>query len=178
MLVRAAVALAFGAATVFWGHPTTAGAAWLMAPYLWLLLAIEAWHLRSEAPAVGRASVLWGLVPYGLAAVAGVVLASASNDALLGGAGAAALALVGASDVVRGVLARRAPGTAAASLARDLVIVGVVNLGAGILLPFFVGLGPHALLGVAGGAAIITGVLLAIAGLSLRHDSAAGARVA
>ena len=58
------------------------------------------------------------------------------------------------------------------------MITGVVHLGAAALLPFFTGLGAHALLGVSGGAAIVTGVLLAIAGLSLRHDSRPRADVA
>jgi hypothetical protein len=178
VLLRGAVGLAFGATTVFWGHPTTAGAAWVLAPYLWLLLGAETWLLRSERPAPSRPSALLGFVPFGVAALAGVVLVTAPADLLTAGAGSAALALVGASDVVRGALARRAPQSGAAPLSRDLLIVGVVNLGAGILLPFFTGLGPHALLGVAGGAAIITGVLLTIAGLSLRHDAAAAARVA
>ncbi|WP_422934712.1 hypothetical protein [Sinomonas sp. P47F7] len=178
VLGRAVVALAFGAITVFWGQPTTAGAAWLMAPYLVLLLAGEVWLVRSERPAPERVSALFGLVPYAVAAVAGVVIVVAPSDAMVGGAGAAALALVGISDVVRGVLSRRSPGGGASPLARDLLIGGVVNLGAGILLPFFAAVGPHALLGVAGGAAIVTGVLLAIAGLSLRHDSAGEARVA
>lgn len=172
------VALAFGAVTVFWGHPTTAGAAWAMAPYLCFLLAAEVWLIRSELPAPGRASALIGLVPYAGAAVLGIVIAAVPSDAVVGAAGAAALALVGISDVVRGALARRTPGSGVSPLARDALIAGVVNLGAGILLPFFVAAGPHALLGVAGGAAVITGVLLVVAGLSLRHDSAADARVA
>ncbi|WP_336854029.1 hypothetical protein [Sinomonas albida] len=178
VLGRAVVALAFGAVTVFWGHPTTAGAAWAVAPYLWFLLAAEVWLIRSERPAPGRASALIGLVPYAGAAVLGVVIVALPSDAVVGAAGAAALALVGISDVVRGALSRRASGSGVSPLARDALIAGVVNLGAGILLPFFAASGPHALLGVAGGAAVITGVLLVIAGLSLRHDAAADARVA
>lgn len=177
VLMRAVVALAFGAVTVFWGQPTTAGAAWVFAAYLWCLLAAQVWLLRSERPVPQRASALVGLVPYALGAAAGVVLVAAPSIGVVAGAGAAALALAGISDVARAALSRRA-AEGSAPLARDLLITGVVNLGAGLLLPFFAGLGPHALLGVAGGAAIIIGVLLTIAGLSLRHDSAASARVA
>lgn len=177
VLLRAAVALAFGAVTVFWGQPTTAGAAWVFGAYVWCLLAAEVWLLRAERPAPGRISSLFGLVPYALGAVAAVVLVVAPSVNLLAWAGAAALVLVGISDVVRSVLSRR-PAVGSAPLARDLLITGVVSLGGGLLLPFFAGLGAHALLGVAGGAAIITGVLLVIAALSLRHDSAASARVA
>jgi hypothetical protein len=44
-----------------------------------------------------------------------------------------------------------------------------------VLLPFFISLGAHALLGVAGGGAIISGVLWVLSGLTLRHDARAGA---
>ncbi|MDQ4503971.1 hypothetical protein [Sinomonas sp. ASV322] len=178
VLIRAAAALAFGGATVFWGRPTTAGAAWVFAAYVWLLLADEVWLLRSERPGPSRGSALTGLVGFALAAIAAVVPLVAPADGVLAGTGAAALVLVGASDVARGLIARRAPSSGVAPLARDLLLVGIVTVGAGILLPFFAGLGPHAILGVAGGAAVIAGVLLAIAGLSLRHDAAAAARVA
>lgn len=178
VLLRAIVALAFGAITVFWGQPTTTGAAWVFSAYVWCLLAAEAWLLRSERPAPGRISALFGLVPYALAAVAAVVLVVAPSVNLLAWAGAGALVLVGISDVVRSVLSRRRVDQGSGPLARDLLIAGVVNFGGGILLPFFAALGPHALLGVAGGAAIIIGVLLVIAGLSLRHDSTAPAQVA
>jgi hypothetical protein len=48
---------------------------------------------------------------------------------------------------------------------------GVIGLGTAAALPFFIQLGPHALLGVAGGGAIIGGVLWLLAGLTLRHDA-------
>lgn len=178
VLGRALAALAFGAVTVFWGQPTTAGAAWVMAGYLWLLLAAQAWLLRAERPAPNRASALTALIPYALAACCGIAIVTVPSVGLLAAGGAAALILVGVSDIARAVLARRGPVSGVSPLARDLPITGVVSLGAGILLPFFAGLGPHAILGVAGGGAIITGVLLAIAALTLRHDSTAAARVA
>lgn len=178
VLFRALAALAFGAVTVFWGQPTTTGAAWALAAYLWLLLAAQVWLVRSERPAPRRGSVLVVLVPYAIAACSGVVMLAVPDVAVLAGTGAAALVLVGASDVASAVLARRDANSGGSPLGRDLLITGVVSLGAGVLLPFFAGLGAHALLGVAGGGAIITGVLLAIAGLSLRHDSAGTARVA
>lgn len=178
VLGRALAALAFGAVTVFWGQPTTTGAAWVLAGYLWLLLAAQAWLLRSEHPAPGRGSALTALIPYALAACGGIVIVAVPSLGVLAGSGAAGLILVGASDVARAVLARRDMAPGVVPLGRDLPITGIVSLGAGALLPFFAGLGPHALLGVAGGGAIITGVLLAIAALSLRHDSTAAARVA
>ena len=48
-------------------------------------------------------------------------------------------------------------------LARDWIASGVIGLGA------------HALLGVAGGGAIISGVLWILSGLTLRHDARSGA---
>jgi hypothetical protein len=47
----------------------------------------------------------------------------------------------------------------------------VIGLGTAAALPFFINLGPHALLGVAGGGAIISGVLWMLGGLTLRHDA-------
>jgi hypothetical protein len=43
------------------------------------------------------------------------------------------------------------------------------------MLPFFINLGAHALLGVAGGGAIVSGVLWVLSGLTLRHDARTGA---
>jgi hypothetical protein len=178
VLGRALAALAFGAVTVFWGQPTTTGAAWVLAGYLWLMLAAQTWLLRSERPAPRRSSALTALIPYVLAALAGIAVVAVPSVGVIGGGGAVALILMGASDLARALLARRGPASGVTPLGRDLPITGIVGLGAGILLPFFSGLGPHALLGVAGGGAIITGVLLAIAALSLRHDSTGAARVA
>jgi hypothetical protein len=44
-----------------------------------------------------------------------------------------------------------------------------------VILPFFISLGAHALLGVAGGGAIISGVLWTLSALTLRHDARAAA---
>jgi hypothetical protein len=167
------VALAFGAVTVFWGQPSAAGAAWALAAYFVGLAVAQAWQLKEEgrsADAAARPSSAQRTVAsaaYGLAAAVAIALGTAPEPIVIAVGGAAALALTGASDLFRGIAARRR-----SPLARDAVITGVVHLGAGALLPFFAALGAHALLGVSGGGAIITGVLLAIAALSLRHDSA------
>lgn len=168
-----------GAVTVFWGAPTAAGAAWCLAAYFVGLAVARAWLLRAEGLAAdpdARPTGTLRLVvsaAYGLAAAVGLGLGMAPETAVLAAGGAVAFALTGAADLAAGLSGRRR-----SPLARDEVIGGVVHLGAAILLPFVAGLGAHALLGVAGGAAIITGVLLAIAGLSIRHDSAAPADVA
>ncbi|MDP9884383.1 hypothetical protein J2W21_001893 [Sinomonas atrocyanea] len=179
VILRALVALAFGAVTVFWGTPTPAGAAWSLAAYFVGLAAARAWLLREEGRAAdpaGRPTAAVRAVAsacFGLAAALGLGLGAAPAAAVIAVGGAVALALTGIADVVAAVAGRgRSP------LARDELIAGAVHLGAAVLLPFVAGLGAHALLGVAGGAAIITGVLLLIGGLSLRHDSAAQPDVA
>jgi hypothetical protein len=58
-------------------------------------------------------------------------------------------------------------------LARDWIASGVIGMGTAAILPFFIGLGAHALLGVAGGGAIIAGVLWVLSALTLRHDARA-----
>ncbi len=61
-------------------------------------------------------------------------------------------------------------------LARDWIASGIIGLGTAVVLPFFISLGAHALLGVAGGGAIISGVMWVLSGLTLRHDARTGAR--
>ena len=59
-------------------------------------------------------------------------------------------------------------------LARDWLASGVIGIGTAVaILPFFISLGAHALLGVAGGGAIIAGVLWVLSALTLRHDARA-----
>jgi uncharacterized membrane protein HdeD (DUF308 family) len=166
VLLRALAALAFGALTVFWPGPSVAvmgvsGGLYLLATGLLML---------------------WGLPRTGFArdGVPGKILSA--GGAALTGAGAAAVLLHG--DGVFAVVAALGLGIAGASelycglryrgrhvLARDWVASGIIGLGTAAALPFFVGLGAHALLGVAGGGAIISGVLWLLSGLSLRHDS-------
>ncbi len=74
--------------------------------------------------------------------------------------------MAGAAELFAGIL-----GRGRSVLARDWIASGVIGLGTAIALPFFIGLGAHALLGVAGGGAIISGVLWMLSGLTLRHDA-------
>ena len=79
------------------------------------------------------------------------------------------LGLAGAAELYLGIATR-----GRSVLARDWIASGVDRRWAPrSALPFFIDLGPHALLGVAGGGAIISGVLWALAGLTLRHDARA-----
>jgi hypothetical protein len=126
--------------------------------------------------------LVWGIQASGFErdSAPGKMLSAAGS--VLAGAGAAMLLLHG--DLLFGVIA--ALGLAVAGvlelfcglkfrgrhvLARDWIASGTVGLGTAAVLPFFISLGAHALLGVAGGGAIISGVLWALAGLTIRHDA-------
>lgn len=166
VLLRAAAALAFGAVTVFWAAPSEAGMSWAGGAYLLATGAILLWGIplagfrRNAAP--GRtvsaaASVLTG---------AGASVLILQGSLLFAVIAALGLAAVAAAELYVGIRFRRRH-----ALARDWLASGVVGLGTAAALPFFTPLGPHALLGVAGGGAIISGVLWILAGLSLRHDA-------
>ena len=168
MLARAAVALAFGALTVFWAAPSVAGMGWAGG-------ALPAGHRRGAVWSVKKA----GFRPDRRA---GKILSAAGS--LLTGTGAAVALIPSEPRVRRPRGPGPGPGGAAELylgiryrgrhvLARDWIASGVIGLGTAAALPFFIGLGPHALLGVAGGGAIISGVLWVLAGLTLRHDARA-----
>lgn len=154
MLLRAAIALAFGVLTIFWGTPSVHVLAWALGIYL---LATAVAVLRSgSAPAAVAAVVALG----------GVGALATQSDAGAAASASIALLALGLWEAVQG-LRRRGRHV----LARDWLVSGVVGVGTAVLLPFFTNLGAHALLGVAGGGAIISGVLWTLSGLSLRHDS-------
>lgn len=154
MLLRAVIALVFGALTVFWGAPSVQVLAWALGLYL-----------LATAFAVLRG----GSVPAALAAVValgGVGALLTQSDAGAALSASLALLVLGAGELVQGLRQRGRK-----VLARDWLISGVVGVGTAVLLPFYISLGAHALLGVAGGGAIISGVLWTLSGLSLRHDA-------
>lgn len=126
--------------------------------------------------------LIWSVKKTGLPSTArsGKILSAAG--AVLTGTGAA-VAMIPAS-LVFGIIAALGLGLAGVAelylgfstkgrsvLARDWTASGVIGLATAAALPFFIELGPHALLGVAGGGAIISGVLWSLAGLTLRHDA-------
>ena len=168
MLVRAAVALVFGALTVFWASPSQEGMGWAGGTYLLATGVVLLWSVKGTGLQVGSA-------PSKLLAAAGAVLAGTGaavalipSNLVFGVLAALGLGLAGAAELYLGITQR-----GRSVLARDWVASGAVGLGTAGLLPFFIDLGPHALLGVAGGGAIISGVLWTLAGLSLRHDARA-----
>lgn len=101
---------------------------------------------------------------------AGFALALLHSDLLFGVIAALGLGSAGALELLCGIRNRGRH-----LLAGDWIASGVIGLGTAVALPFFIGLGAHALLGVAGGGAIISGVLWILSGLTLRHDARTGA---
>lgn len=166
-LVRAAVSALFGLLTVFWRDPSTlvmsvAGGVYLLlsgAAYLWTHRMTH-WGPRFRLVTDIGGGLLLG------AGVAGLVFV---DDRSFAFAAAVALVVAGLAELVRGLSVR------AHAASRDLVVVGVVGIVTGAILPFVEQLGAHALLGVTGGGALLTAVVLGIAGLSYRHDSALSA---
>lgn len=153
ILLRAVVALAFGALTIFWLQPSVHVLAWATAAYL---LATAA------ALLAGR------LVPPAVAVVVGacgVAAAVTQSDAGVAASASVGLLVLGVTEVIAGIRQGKRH-----VLGRDWLISGFIGIGTAALLPFFVNLGAHALLGVAGGGAVLSGVLWVLSGLTLRHD--------
>jgi hypothetical protein len=173
VLFRALAALAFGAVTIFWSTPSELGMGIAGGLYLLATGAVLFWGIP---PAGFRRDAQPGRI---LSAAASVLIGAGLTLMILPGsllfAVIAALG-IGLLAVVELYLGLRFRGRHV--LARDWLTSGVIGLGTAIALPFFVPLGPHALLGVAGGGAIISGVLWVLAGLSLRHDALKGAEKA
>ena len=171
VLLRSAAALVFGAVTIFWPAPSVevmgwAGGLYLLATGLIALRGIPATGFQRDS-AVGKMLSAGGSVLTG----AGFALVLLHGDLFFGVIAALGLGLAGAFELACGVRFRGRH-----VLARDWIASGVIGVGTAAALPFFISLGAHALLGVAGGGAILSGVLWALAGLTLRHDarSAAG----
>ncbi len=162
-LVRAIMSAVFGILTIFWREPSTAVLSVAGGLYLLFLGVTYLWTHRRV---LGVRSSLPTSLGGGLLVVAAVLTLILMDDRSFAFAGAAALVVAGGAEVARGVTVR---GHIAA---RDLVTVGAVMAATGAILPFFEHLGAHALLGVTGGGALITAVVLGIAALSYRHDSA------
>jgi uncharacterized membrane protein HdeD (DUF308 family) len=164
-LLHAAVAAAFGLVTIFWGQPSVhvmsvAGGLY----FLGLALAV---HLTEQSLRKQDAVPNWltRTVPVFLGVV-GLLNLWIHSDSMFSGTGALALILMG---VVYLVMWAKNRGKHMA--ARDFLLTGIVTALTGVLLPLFQALGAHALLGVAGGGAVITAVVLALAALSYRHDA-------
>ncbi|MDN4609983.1 hypothetical protein [Arthrobacter burdickii] len=166
-LVRAVVSAVFGLVTIFWRDPSTLVMS--LAGGLYLLLNGGAYLWTHRMAHWGPRFRLLTEIGGGLLLGAGIASLVFLDDRSFAFAGAVALAVAGAAELVRGLAVR---GHVAA---RDLVTAGVVGLATGAILPFVEELGAHALLGVTGGGALLTAVVLGIAALGYRHDSALSA---
>jgi hypothetical protein len=166
VLVRAAVALAFGALTVFWATPSESGMGWAAGLYLLATGAVLLGSVsKSGFPGGSRSGKILAAAG-SLLAGTGAAVGLLSGSLVFGVLGALGLGLAAAAELYLGISCR-----GRSVLARDWTASGVIGLGTAAALPFFISLGPHALLGVAGGGAIISGVLWVLAGLTLRHDA-------
>ena len=170
VLLRSAAALVFGAVTVFWTSPSVevmgwAGGLYLLAVGVLLLRTIPAAGLDQKSTA-GKLLSAGGAVLAG----AGFAVLVLHSDLLFGVIAALGLGVAGVTELVCGLRHRGRH-----VLARDWIASGLIGIGTAVLLPFFISLGAHALLGVAGGGAIVSGVLWVLSGLTLRHDARAGA---
>jgi hypothetical protein len=156
----------FGAVTIFWAAPSVEVMGWSGGLYLLSTGLLLLWGIRASGFAKesvpGKALSSAGSVLAG----AGVALLLLHGDLLFGVIAALGLAVAGALELFCGLKFRGRH-----VLARDWIASGIIGLGTAAILPFFVSLGAHALLGVAGGGAIISGVLWALAGLTIRHDA-------
>lgn len=166
VLSRAAIALGFGALTVFWGSPAEAAMGWAGGSYLLATGVVLIWSVKKagfpDGARAGKVLSAAGSLLAGTGAAVGLV----SGSLVFAVLAALGLGLAGAAELYLGIRAG-----ARSVLARDWIVSGAVGLGTAVALPFFTDLGPHALLGVAGGGAIISGVLWMLAGLTLRHDA-------
>lgn len=164
VLSRAAIALGFGALTVFWGSPAEAAMGWAGGSYLLATGVVLIWSVKKagfpDGDRAGKVLSAAGSLLAGTGAAVGLI----SGSLVFAVLAALGLGLAGAAELYLGIRGRSV-------LARDWIVSGVVGLGTAVALPFFTDLGPHALLGVAGGGAIISGVLWMLAGLTLRHDA-------
>ncbi|AUZ88095.1 hypothetical protein CVO76_10975 [Arthrobacter agilis] len=166
-LARAGVGAVFGLVTVFWRERSTLVMS--VAGGLYLLLTGAAYLWTHRLPYRASRTRLLPDIGGGLLLGAGIASLVFLDDRSFAFAGAVALVVAGGVEVLLGLTAR------GSVMARDLVIVGTVAVVTGALLPLVEHLGAHALLGVAGGGALLTAVVLGIAALSYRHDSALSA---
>ncbi|MEV7633832.1 hypothetical protein AB0N64_15635 [Microbacterium sp. NPDC089318] len=170
VLLRSAAALVFGAITIFWAAPSVEAMGWTGGLYLLATGAVTLCGIPATGFArdsgTGKLLSAAGSVLSG----AGFAVLLLHSDLLFATIAALGLGVAGALELACGVRNRgRHP------LARDWITSGIISLGTAAALPFFIGLGAHALLGVAGGGAIISGVLWVLSGLTLRHDSRSAA---
>ncbi|MEX5294064.1 DUF308 domain-containing protein [Kocuria sp. CPCC 205268] len=172
-LLRALVALVFGAVTVFWQEPTLPVVAWGVGLYLVL---------------TGAASVLLQLrlngndhvdmgptrqIPqsYGVLYLLGGIFTvlGADTPAWLVVYAGSVMGLAGLTELALGLRFRTS-----FPLGRDWTIAGLTTVLAATGLVLVVDLGAKAIFGVVGAAAVVIGVTHLLAALTLRHEDRRG----
>lgn len=167
-MTRAVLTLVFAAATIFVVGPSLGTGIWLLAGWMAATGACMLWadarsrqhaelDLDSLASVPRSTGIMWLL-----GAVAVVILPG--SEAVLALVVSVVLILVALPEAWLGTSRRGLH-----PLARDWQIVGLVLAVAAIGVLLVAGLGTHAILGVVGGAAVIAGVDLVIAAVSLRR---------
>ncbi len=169
ILLRALATVAFGLVTVFWGNPGVLGMSLTLAAYLLVLAACHYLVVRTLALPRGNTGRTVLLGAAGLLAISGVVVAISLNAFAAAWFAGVALAVMGAAELFA-ALHNPNGAKGKSPLRGDWIISGILGLGTGILLPAFAAAGPHGLLGVAGGGALMTGALWTLSALTLRHD--------
>ncbi|WP_155852695.1 DUF308 domain-containing protein [Arthrobacter sp. H14] len=173
LLLRALIAAVFGALTIFWQEPSAlvmggSGAFYLIGTGVAMYWLRD--RLRQSAGSSGDALTLNLLRSAGIAlAVGGVLIVIFPTPEIFSIVVTIALLPAGAVEIFLGLRHRRTT-----VIGRDWLITGVVNAATGLILPavpLFAVLEPHALLGVLGGSAIITAVVLLLAALGYRHEA-------
>lgn len=175
VLLRALVTVAFGLVTVFWAEPGSLGLSVAFTCYFLALAACHYLTVRALALPRGDTRRLVLLSATGLLAMSGVVVAISASTVVTVWFGAAALAALGVAELYAARYRPPASNKPASAqrkldLRSDWLISAVLGIGTGLLLPFFADAGPHGLLGVAGGGALMSGALWTLSALTLRHD--------
>lgn len=164
LLFRAVLAAVFGALTIFWTQPSVQVASVAGGLYLLGLAASAVWLER--AAGLRNSADRWVVwIAPGFLLSGGVLNLWIHTDAMFAQVGALVLVIAGAVDLYVGIRQRRTT-----VVGKDLIVVGAVSLATGVLMPIFEDAGAHALLGVAGGGAVISAVVLAIAAFGYRYD--------
>lgn len=176
LLLRALIAAVFGALTIFWQEPSSLVMAVSGAFYL-IGSGVAMYWLRDGIRQSGRSSV--DALTLNLLRSAGIILTMGGvfivifpTPEIFSIVVTVALLPAGAVEIFLGLRHRRTT-----EIGRDWLITGVVNAATALILPalpLFAPLEPHALLGVLGGSAIITAVVLLLAALGYRHEAQSG----
>ena len=170
ILLRSAIAAAYGGMTIFWQEPTLSVLA-LAGGLYFVLTGLSIWRMSALARSCGTPQVPGALLASAVVyAAAGIAVAVAQSTLVFAYVGGAALLVGGLIEFAFWFRVRKD-----FTPARDWLITGAAAIGAAALMPAFLALAEsshvRALLGVSGGSAVIIAVVLAISGLGLRHDA-------